>query len=197
VLSIGCSNESYLPLLTDLLEKCRNRFPEIHPFFRIIPFRAILNLFVRDEVDILFGFKDDIPMQEDFCYKELIQIPVCFAMPKNHPLAQQKSLTEQDVLSEHIVICDSYEMPSEVKDMQAHIRRNLLPDATNYCENLQTMLTLIRAGYGIGLLPEIPSADPTIKYIHIEPKLSLSYGLFYRESSGNPITKKFLSLLHF
>jgi DNA-binding transcriptional LysR family regulator len=195
ILSIGCINESYLPLLTELLQKCRMQFPEIHPFFRMIPSRAILNLFLHDEIDILFGFQDDVPIQEGFHYCELTQIPVCFAMNAEHPLAQKKQLTEQDILSECFVICNSFELPAPAADIQTQLSHRFSPNSTNYCENLRTMLTLIQAGYGIGILPEIPSSGTNITFRPLKPNRSLSYGFFYKDASRNPVTENFLSLV--
>jgi hypothetical protein len=57
------------------------------------------------------------------------------------------------------------------------------------------MLTLIQAGYGIGILPKIPSTDEKIAYLPMEQPLSLSYGCFYKHSAENSVTDKFLSLL--
>jgi DNA-binding transcriptional LysR family regulator len=195
ILSIGCINEAYLPLLTNLLRKCREKFPEIHPFFRIVPSRAILNLFIHDEMDILFGFKDDIPMQEDFHYCELTQIPVCFALNPKHPLAQKEYLTQEDVLTEPLVLCNSYAIPSQVANIQTQLSHKFSPDCTNYCENPLTMLTLIEAGYGIGIVPQIPSSNAEITYVPLNPELFLSYGFFHKNTSKNPMTKKFLSLI--
>jgi DNA-binding transcriptional LysR family regulator len=195
ILSIGCINESYLPFLTGLLRKCREQLPEIHPFFRIVPFRAVLYLFLHDEMDILFGFKDDIPMQNDFHYCELMQIPVCFAMHADHPLATKDTLATQEIMTDHIVICNSYEIPTQVANIQTQLSHNFSPDATNYCENLQTMLTLIQAGYGIGILPQIPSTSTDITFIPLDQHIPLSYGIFYKNAPQDSVTGKFLSLL--
>jgi DNA-binding transcriptional LysR family regulator len=195
ILSIGCINESYLPLLEPLLRDLRDEFPEIHPLFRTVPFRAVLSLFLHDEIDLLFGFLDDLPGQEEFDYYELAQIPICFAMQADHPLAQNESLNEQDVLESPLVICNSYELPKQAANIQTQLSYQFSPDHTNYCENLQTMLTLIRSGFGIGIMPEIPSCGTEVKFIPLKEKISLSYGVFYKKSSKNPVTGKFLSLL--
>jgi DNA-binding transcriptional LysR family regulator len=194
ILSIGCTNEAYLPLSTDLLRSCQIRFPELHPFFRMIPSRAVLNLFIHDEIDILFGFREELPMQEGFHYRELTQIPVCFVLHSEHPLAQKEVLTEEDVLKERIVICNSFDLPAHVASIQTQLSHKFSPDATNYCENIQTMLTLIQAGYGIGVLPEVPSGSTELTYIPLEQTLSLSYGFFYKNKSNHPGTENFLSL---
>jgi DNA-binding transcriptional LysR family regulator len=194
ILSIGCINDSYLPVLTSLLQKCRKQFPNLHPFIRVIPSRAILNLFIQNEIDIYFGFREDLSLQEGYHYHELQQIPVCCAMPYSHPLAQRESLTVQELASSPIVICNSYEIPEQAAAIQTQLSRNCTPDATNYCENLKTMLTLIRAGYGIGILPELPAEDQSITYVPLKPEISLSYGFFYKNTSSNPILEDFLSL---
>jgi DNA-binding transcriptional LysR family regulator len=194
ILSIGCTNEAYLPLSAALLRKCQQEFPEIHPFFRMIPSRAVLNLFIHDEIDILFGFQEDLPMQDGFHYYELTQIPVCYAMHAKHPLAQRESITEEDVKKDRIVICNSFDLPAQVADIQTQLSHKFSPDATNYCENIQTMLTLIQAGYGIGVLPEVPSGSTELTYIPLKPDLSLSYGFFYKNISRHPVTEKFLCL---
>jgi DNA-binding transcriptional LysR family regulator len=195
VLSIGCMNETYLSLLTPLLENCRNQFPGIHPFFRIVPSRAFFNLFFHGELDLLFGFKDDIPMQEGFDYCELTCLPICYALHADHPLANKDRLTEQEILSNPLIICNSFELPAPAADLQTQLSHKFSPDTVNYCENFQIMLTLIRARYGIGIIPKIPSIGDEIVCIPIEQNLSLSYGFLYKKTSGNPATEKFLSLI--
>ena len=62
VLTIGCHNEASLDLLCKILNSCRKQMPELYPFLKVIPHRSILNLFYQDELDLLFGFQDDIPI---------------------------------------------------------------------------------------------------------------------------------------
>jgi DNA-binding transcriptional LysR family regulator len=78
--------------------------------------------------------------------------------------------------------------------MQAQLSHKFSPDRINYCDNIQTFLTLIRAGFGIGLLPEIPSAAD-VAFVPVDSGAFLSYGVFYRIAAVNPVTEKFLSLL--
>lgn len=195
ILSIGCVNDAYLPLMTGLLRRCRELLPEIHPYFRIIPSRVILNKLIHNEIDVFFGFQDDIPMRDSFFYYELAQVPVCCALPSGHPLSGQEALSEKDLLSEKIVICNSYEVPPQIASIQNYLSHQFASDATYFTENLQAMLTLIKAGYGVGVLPDMPSMDTSIAYVPFNQNLSLSYGIFYKDASQNPTLKKFLSVL--
>ena len=60
VLTIGCQNEANLDLLCKVLKSCKQQIPELYPFLKVIPHRSILNLFYQDELDLLFGFQEDI-----------------------------------------------------------------------------------------------------------------------------------------
>lgn len=195
VISIGYTDEADPALMVQLLQRCRERLPDIHPFLRIVPSRLLLNMLIHDEIDILFGFKDDIPMRENFVYHELAQIPVCCVLPSGHPLSQKEELSEKDLLPENIVICNSHEVPSQVAGVQNLLSNQFSPNFTYYSENLQAMLTLIKAGYGIGIFPEMPSTDTSLVYVPLNRDYSLSYGVFYKDISKNPVLKKFLSLI--
>lgn len=195
ILSIGCVNEAELSLVINLLRRCKEELPEIHPFLRIVPSRLVLNLFIHNEIDILFNFKDNIPMRDNFLYHELAQIPVCCALPANHPLAELNEIGFTDLKSESIVICNSYEMPPQVTSIQNLLSHQFAPHATYYSDNLQATLSLIKAGYGIGILPKMPPSDSSIVFVPLHEDLSLSYGFFYKATTQNPPLKKFLSLL--
>ena len=195
VISIGYTDEADPVLMVHLLERCKEQIPELHPFLHIVPSRLLLNMLINDEIDILFGFRSDIPMRGNFIYRELAQVPVCCVLPSGHPLAQKEEISEEELLSENIVICNSHEIPSRVTAIQDMLSNQLSPTSMYYSENLQAMLTLVKAGYGIGIFPEMPSTDTSLVYIPLKSASSLSYGVFYKDSSKNPVLKQFLSLL--
>lgn len=195
ILSIGCSNESNLFFLSEILSQCRLQIPELHPFVRVIPYRSILNLFIHGEIDILFGFKDDIPMRDGIIYKELTRIPICCAVPSEHPYSQKNEINENELLSGNIIICNSYEIPSKVANIQTRLANKFLPDSTYYCENLQVMFSLIKAGYGFAVLPDESSVDSQITYVPLSGNAPISYGIFYKNTSKSPLIKNFLSIV--
>lgn len=195
LLSIGCSNGTESFLLSKLLSQCREQFPEIHPFLRIVSSRLLLNMLIHDEINILFGYKDNLPMRDDFCYYELAQIPVCYTLSADDSLISKKELSESDLLSKNLVICNSYEIPSQVTNVQNLLSHKFAPPSVYYSENLHEMLTLIKAGYGIGILPQMLYADNSLAYVPLVPEITLSYGVFYKENASNPVLKKFLFFL--
>ena len=195
IISIGCSNESNLIYLSKTLSRCRLQIPELHPFLKIIPHRSIVNLFIHGEIDILFGFKDDIPVRNDISYRELNKIRICCAVPTEHPFSQREEISERDLYAENIIVCNSYEVPSKVANIQNRLEHQFLPESTYYCENLQVMLTFVKAGYGFAILPEGTSIDSEITYIPLSGSTPISHGIFYKKSPKNPIINRFISTI--
>lgn len=195
IINMGCTNEAELSLLSPVLQICKEQLPGIHPSIRTVQSRAALNLFIHGDIDLLFGFKDNIPIRKGMHYKELNKINVCCALPKNHPLAKKMTISYQELLSEDIVVCDAYEVPSRLSNIQNSLIHKISPESTFFCETPQIMLTLIRAGYGIGLFPGILFGDKDIVCIPLEGEITMSYGVFYKSISRNPILKKLFTLL--
>lgn len=195
IISIACSNESNLIYLSKTLSRCRLQMPELHPFLRIIPHRSIVNLFIHGEIDVLFGFKDDIPIRNGISYKELNKLKICCAVPTEHPFSRREEIHEKELYSESMIICNSYEIPSKVANIQNRLERQFLPESTYYCEDLQVMLSFIKAGYGFAVLPEGTSVDSKITYVPLSGSSPISHGIFYKKSLKNPFVKKFISTI--
>ncbi len=195
VLTIGCQNEANLDLLCKVLKSCKQQIPELYPFLKVIPHRSILNLFYQDELDLLFGFQEDIPIKNDTIYKELFQIPLCCIVPASHPWAERPELAKEELYLENIVVCNSYAIPARVAEMQNQISQHILPESTYMCENLQVLLTLVRAGYGCSVLPLMNFVNTDIRGIPLKDSEPLSYGIFFKKSSQSPLLKKFISIV--
>ena len=159
--------------------------PQLYPFLKVIPHRSILNLFYQDELDLLFGFQEDIPIKSDTIYKELFRIPLCCIAPAAHPYAARSELAKEELYLENIVVCNSYAIPSKVAEMQNQVM----------CENLQVLLTLVRAGYGCSVLPQMNFVNSDIRAIPLTGSEPLSYGVFSKKSSQSPLLKKFISIV--
>ena len=195
VLTIGCQNEANLDLLCKILKSCREQMPQLYPFLKVIPHRSILNLFYQDELDVLFGFQDDIPVKNDTIYRELFQIPLCCIVPAAHPYAARPELAKEELYLENIIVCNSYAIPSKVAEMQNQISQHIPPESTYMCENLQVILTLVRAGYGCSVLAQMNFINSDIRAIPLKESEPLSYGIFFKKNSQSPLLKKFISIV--
>ena len=134
-------------------------------------------------------------IKNETIYKELFQIPLCCIVPATHPYAARSELAKEELYLENIVICNSYAIPSSAAEMQNQISQHILPESTYMCENLQVLLTLVRAGYGCTVLPQMNFINTDICAVPLTCSEPLSYGVFFKKSSQNPLLKKFISIV--
>ncbi len=192
IISIGCVSNTDLSLMTNSLQYIHKQMPDIHPFLRILPPRMILNMLLSDELDFIFGFKDDIAVRDNLLYYELDRVPVCIIMPADNHLNTSKELTERELADEKFILCNSYEIPSSIASIQNRLTHQYSPALTYYSNNLQALLALIKSGYGISVLPKIPTPDDSLKFIPLKNTKPLSYGIFYKKAANNPVIKQFI-----
>ena len=79
--------------------------------------------------------------------------------------------------------------------MQNQISQHIPPESTYMCENLQVLLTLVRAGYGCSVLAQMNFINSDICAIPLKGNEDLSYGVFFKKSSQSPLLKKFISIV--
>lgn len=194
VVSIGCGCEAYLDFLYGILDVCLEEMPAFHPFLRIISHRSLLNLFYQGEIDLLVGFQNDVPLKGNVVYEELLHTPLCCVFPRGHAYTGKSEITEQDLLSERLVLCNSSALPSSASEYQNRIAGYLPPESVYFCDNFQAALTLVRTGYGYCILPQCRFPDEHLCYIPLAGTAPLSYGIFYKKGVDNPPLKKFISI---
>lgn len=194
-LSIGCSHELDCQMLSALLEQCRMRFPQIHPILRVIPHRSILSLFFQGDIDLLFGFRDNVPARKGIVYQEFFQVPVCCAFSASHPFAKKRELQVAELYADSLILCHSYVIPPVAANLQNSLEPHFPPESIYYCDNLGALLALVRAGYGFAVLPESGTAEQDICYVPVAGEEPVSYGVFYKKSPENVLVKKFMTLL--
>lgn len=195
-LIIGYGNDCNCTFFTAMLKLCHKQLPELRPFIRIIPHRSIVSMFFQGDIDIMFGFENDVPPRSDISYMELTKTPICCAIASDHPFADKLEIRESELKTESIILCNSYALPSISIDLQSKMRQHFSPEFIHFCDNPNVLLTLVKAGYGFGILPEINVDEPGISSIPLVPEHSVSFGLFYKKNSANPMVKEFLSIAH-
>ncbi|MBP3488049.1 MAG: LysR family transcriptional regulator [Roseburia sp.] len=195
-LAIGFASDMNCVLFADLLKVCHERFPELYPILRIIPHRAIFSLFFQGDIDVMFDFKDNAPARTGISYIEFVRTPVCCVVPSGHRFSGKKEIREHELYDERLILCNSYSLPPQATDLQNRLKRHFLPETICYCDNPNVLLTLVKAGYGFGILPRLNIQDPEMCAIPFAEEPSVSFGLFYNEERTDPTVDQFLSILH-
>ncbi len=194
VLTIGCESETDLDVLCPILDACRGQIPAFHPVLRIIPHRSLLNLFFQREIQVLFGFRENLPIKEDIVFRELEKIPLCCVLPQDHPQAGREEIDEGSLYDQEFILCNASTIPSRAVEVQNRVVQHISPERVHASENPQVVLTLVRAGYGCSVLPGVSLHDGAIAYVPLKNTPPLSYGALYHRNTADPVLKRFLDI---
>jgi DNA-binding transcriptional LysR family regulator len=197
LLSIGCCMGYDLDFFTNLLQKTKSEIPDLHPYLRIIPHKHIINLFMENQIDAVLGFKEDIYEKSDVKYLHLFYVDICCVVAASHPFAQRTSIPVEALFSENMVICNTPDLPLSVSQLQKQLESHFMLSSSYYCDDVPVALSMVRAGYGFAVLPDLQSdMYSDVACIPIETMEPLSYGLYYKKSSTeNPALQQFISML--
>lgn len=194
VLRIGCESEGELTFLREVLRTCRQTIEAFHPYLRILPHRALLNLFFQGELEVLFGFEDGLPVRDGLVFTPLRQVPLCCVVPHDHPLAQHPHIDEETLFAQELVLCNTYTIPPQATALQNRIAQHLSPQRIHVSENAQVVRMLVQAGYGCAILPRPAAGDPELTYLPLAGTAPLRYGICCAKTAGDALLKQFVHL---
>lgn len=192
----GLHSKMELSFLPDIIKEMKRQFPLLHPVIKMVPFHALANLLTDETIDVMFEFKNEKTDKLRLNYVELTKAPIACILPKNHPLAGQPSVAQSDLKDLSIVLCQpSVPVFSDISVFQQKEASNFSPANSYFSENIDEACTLVKAGLGFSLLPDLlPSRDPELAYIPYSPANTVSYGLYYKGKKKDPLLKLFIEL---
>lgn len=199
-ISIGCHIHGHLFLLSDVLRRMAAGYPNLRPQIQVVPFKHLYRFLSEDNVDVVLAFQENGAKIKPFIYNELGKIQIAGYCSPDHPLAKHPDLTISDLRRERLILHD----PRKTPDSIAKLQMQLMESASDFffCDTEEAAITLAQAGYGIAFLPGMLSQQAShLVQIPINGLEPLSFGLYYKTLSGNPILKDFvrsaLETLHF
>lgn len=199
--SLGCHIHGQLFLLTDILRRMGDLYPNIHPHFQVVPFKHLYRLLAEGDVEVIISFQEGIAAKMQILYQELGQIPVVGYCAADHPLAKRQTLTKEDLIHENLILHDPKKSPDSINALQIQLMENHPSSRLFFCDSEEAAITLAQARYGIAILPGLLFSTSQLVRVPINSFKPLSFGLYYKSLSGNPMLKDFVRLakemLHF
>lgn len=193
--SIGCHIHGHLFLLPEILHRMADSYPNLHPQIQVVPFKHLYRLLAEDDVDVIVAFRENSAKKMPFIYKELGRIPVAGYCAANHPLAKRSSLSITDLEKEKLILHDPKKSPDSITLLQMQLVESHSSSELFFCDSEEAAIALAQAGYGIAFLPGLHIArTSSLVRIPIDSLEPLSFGLYYKTLSGNPMLKDFVQL---
>ena len=110
-------------------------------------------------------------------------------------LAKYETLTKKQ-LTGNFIACSPRQIPDSIFTMQNSILVNLSPENRFLTENVESAVTLAKAGVGYTLYPDIlPARDAGLCYIPVTDLPEISFGVYCQNNHDHPVLKRFLTLI--
>ena len=192
---IGCRSFLELRLLGPVLGQLREEFPQLMPVLRLVPFDSLENLLEDGDVQVMFTFQETAPKRA--VYRELSRRAVVCVCGKDHPLAAHEQLAIQQLREgDRFAAYPPHSAPPSLLAVQGQIITGRSTDQICFCEGLETLYTLVEAGFAFAVIADLPQvAMPGIRAIPVQEFPALSYGVSYQAGEMGPVLRRFLARL--
>lgn len=192
-LTIGCHSLWQRNFLADILRALREEYPNFHPQLKMIPFQHLHQLLADGEIDSIVGFKDPNEKKSRVVFRELVKVPYTCFLAKDNPLAKKESLSAEDIKNLRLVRLFPGKIPFSVEKYFRTMELENEPIDTYFCESVEAMLLLAKAGFGAAVIPALSTENTeglaAIPAPDIPPA---SFGLYYRKQKNNEILHAFV-----
>ena len=183
-ISIGCNSNAELVLLTDVLGRFREVFPDMEPLIEIETYDRLLLMLEAGQIDFMMA---SIHMQKgtEFAFMELAKMKTYAVVNARHPLAGKTEIRFAELENERLILPHSKLIPfnsdNPIRDL-VNLHRLHHPDF--FIEDDRVCLSLAGAGYGVAVLPgyRIPEYYQTLGLtcIPIRENADFPYGILYK-----------------
>lgn len=193
--SLGCHIHGHLFLLPEVLRRMADSYPNLHPQIQVVPFKHLYRLLAEDDVDAIVAFRENSAKKMPFLYKELGKVPIAGYCAADHPFAKCSHLSISDLEREKLILHDPKRSPDSITMLQMSLMESHSSSELFFCDSEEAAIALAQAGYGIAFLPGLHTAGTSsLVRIPINDLEPLSFGIYYKTLSGNPILKDFVRL---
>ena len=139
-------------LLATVIQRYRKEWPGIHIHVIEVATQQVLSLISQDEVH--FGLLLNPPADSKLRDRFSFPLPFEAVMPGGHPLASRRMVSLRDVMAFPLVLpTTNFRSRQLLEDIALKERLKLSPAVT--VSSIPMLLSCIRAGVGVGVLPNI------------------------------------------
>ncbi|MHA6800212.1 LysR substrate-binding domain-containing protein [Bounagaea algeriensis] len=198
-LRLGFSGPTSYEALLLIVRKFRERYPQVR-FEIVSPLYGgeLVERINREELDAGL-LRLPIPSERGLNVRELQRHPLVMAVPTGHALAEQDQGSLDDIKDEPIITYPTGRGSVVNQIVQAAcLQRGFSPHFAQEAPDTHTILSLVGAGSGIGLVPA--SAGhlelPGVVLVPLPGAPAIPLALAWREDDPNPALHALVDLLH-
>jgi DNA-binding transcriptional LysR family regulator len=200
-LSIGFIGSAGYGFMPELIHRFRRHYPQVR--------LRVVEMTTRDQLEQLKGrtldagllrtpLLSDTAVIETRLYK---RDTLMVAMPKNHPLAGQKTIDLKQLAQESFVAFSREKVPAaHAQLISACATAGFYPHIEQECSQVASVICLIAAGLSVALVASNLTSliHPKVQYVPISNQthfLSQEISVGWRAGDSNPVLASFLDMV--
>ncbi|CAM3251125.1 HTH-type transcriptional regulator CatM [Klebsiella spallanzanii] len=146
------SSAPFIKAVSDTLSTFRRRYPDVHIQTRETNTREQIVPLNEGALDL--GLMRNTQLPDTLVWERVLREPLLAMVPRDHPLANQSSVSLRELAREPFVFFDPHVGTGLYDDILGLMRRyGLTPVITQEVGEAMTIIGLVAAGLGVSILP--------------------------------------------
>lgn len=186
---VGSATYDVLPLV---LREFRQKFPNVEVTLLELSTPRQLEALIEGQIDI--GFLRPPIYNNEIAMMEVSKMPCVLAVPKNHPLLENPSLTLQELKPFPFVMLS----PKTWEGLYNEIKYLCEPIIQQEALEFQTVIGLVAAGLGIAVVPQsaMNLHPQDVAFLDLNGQLPVvSMGISWRYHNTSPLVRSFIEVI--
>lgn len=201
-LSIGFCSQASVTELWKAMREFHSLYPKVRVRLVSDGLTKLQRLFEEGNLDVVFGMKTCLTPGKKDGFSPLYKGFWVGVLANDHPLAQKQELRFEDLNGHTILSCNPTEHPQLQGDFY-DLPRDKCPDCKyNYFNNMQEMEVMIKAGFGVSILPQysiLPSKEYRIIPLALSPQANnndkMDYYVMWHKNRKSGHAEEFVEIV--
>ncbi|WP_342416195.1 LysR family transcriptional regulator [Paenibacillus sp. FSL R10-2782] len=183
-------------VLPDVIKRFKERYPKIQIQLRKSNLTREKEDLLNQKFDIIFTTEDNLGKDSHFCFYPVYKGSYVCVLPHNHPLANERELTIEQLDHQFLIFFDEHQSPPTLKRIQRIIAEQCPASMYTYGDSVNTIHTMIKSDLGISVLPNfVIVQDQEITFVPLSPSEEVVYGIACLRSEERLEVKQWISIL--
>lgn len=195
-LSVGCSTYLTPQIMVDAFCRLRQLYPNVHPLLHRWQEPLLFERLKSGSLDLVIHSRLTVKTPKEFHYKEILKSSlICMGLPDFFP-KKPSIINQEDLKDLPLILYSPSTVFPETTNLQQMLSEGKRPDQLYFCENIESIIFLTKAGYGISVIPDIfiPDARSDLCCIPLNiPRFS--FGVYFHSKTREAVVKDFIQIL--
>lgn len=194
--SIGCSTYLTPQIMVETFRRLRQLHPNVHPLLHRWQEPLLFERLRSGVLDLVIHSQLTVKTPKEFAYKEVLKSSlICMGLPDFFP-EKPSIINLEDLKDLPLILYSPSTVFPETANLQQMLSKGKQPDRLYFCENIESIIFLTKAGYGISVIPDIfiPDVRDDLCCIPLNiPKFS--FGVYFHSKAKDTLVKDFIQIL--